>query len=127
MKKSFLKIPSLPMLLMHGCFLLFASCSAKRTPTPEELADVKPTFTFKEKKPVYLKEPLGNYRLLDVQWQNPNSSTPVDARYIGWDYNGDNRFDMIEVTEKGSDTAHHYIFDFDGDGKIDLVRTRRDP
>jgi ribosomal protein S10 len=55
---------------------------------------------------------------------NPDAEVKKSLRYRGWDFDNDDHFDMIEVlSPKGVSQA--YVFDFDRDGKVDLVRKIR--
>ena len=63
---------------------------------------------------------------LPVRVPVPPTESGITA---GWDIDGDDRPDMIQVTERGLTDAKAHIetaYDFDGDGKPDFVRGAND-
>jgi hypothetical protein len=56
-----------------------------------------------------------------VDWHYDNGSVQTVTGFRGWDFDGDGRYEMVEVlTETGATQAA--VFDFDGDGRIDRTR-----
>jgi len=52
-----------------------------------------------------------------VEWHYSNGEREKQKGYIGWDFNGDGRFEMVEVLAENGGVETR-IFDFNGDGKI---------
>jgi hypothetical protein len=53
-----------------------------------------------------------------VEWHYSNGDRKKHKGYTGWDFDGDGRFEMVDVLAESSG-VETTIFDFDGDGKID--------
>lgn len=66
--------------------------------------------------------PLPNRTDILVEWHYDDNSETSNLGFRGWDFDRDGQFDMVEVF--GADGAvQTRIFDFNGDGIIDDVKS----
>lgn len=64
---------------------------------------------------------LPNLTKIKVDWHYSDGSVQTVDGYRGWDFDGDERLDMVEVLAEDGGVQKR-VFDFDGDGRIDLVK-----
>ena len=65
--------------------------------------------------------PLPDMTPIMVHWHMPDGSVKTVEGFRGWDFDGDHRFEMVEVLDK-DDGVQSWVYDFDADGVIDAVR-----
>jgi hypothetical protein len=53
-----------------------------------------------------------------VEWHYSNGDRKKHKGFSGWDFDGDGRFEMVDVINEDS-AVQATVFDFDSDGKID--------
>lgn len=58
-----------------------------------------------------------------VEWHYSNGDKKSQQGFTGWDFDGDGRFEMVEVLNDEA-SVQATIFDFDGDGQIDSKRAK---
>lgn len=58
--------------------------------------------------------------VIDVIWTFEDGYVQSFPGFLGWDFDRDGRFEMVEVFGP-KNTIKNKVFDFDGDGKIDQV------
>ena len=94
-------------------FILFvAGCATESVPLHYEvssLASSQSHSVLPKGSKIYLIE--------SIDGELMRSETP----FVGWDFDSDGRFDMLEIYDRENDRKSH-AFDFDGDGQIDLVK-----
>ncbi len=53
-----------------------------------------------------------------IEWHYSNGDRKKHKGFTGWDFDGDGRFEMVDVLAEAND-VDTTIFDFNGDGTID--------
>lgn len=99
--------------------MLAAGCA---TTTPDEMTGATKThYTLKLGEMIPNHAPLPARTNIQVTWHYSNGASESLDGYRGWDFDGDQRFEMVEVM--GADgKVQTRVYDFDGDGRIDLVQ-----
>lgn len=80
-------------------------------------------YTLKEGKKTKYAKPLPDRTDIGVEWHYSNGATKDGAGFRGWDVDGDDRYDMVEVLNDDGSTKS-YVYDFDGDGQVDLEKDK---
>lgn len=76
-------------------------------------------------KPNLYRDPLPVRVPLAIREDLSDGSSSTDDRFRGWDVNRDGRVDVVEkFDERGN--LQSAAYDFDYDGKVDMVKNRRD-
>lgn len=57
-----------------------------------------------------------------IEWHYSNGDKVKSRGFTGWDFDGDGRFEMVDV-HGDSPATQATVFDFDGDGTIDRKMT----
>lgn len=57
---------------------------------------------------------------ISVDWHYSDGSSSTISGFRGYDFDGDGRFEMVEVLKKDG-TIQSYVYDFDHDGRVDQV------
>lgn len=106
--------------LLTACLALSLGACAT---TPEETGTgrTKTHYVLKVGDEVPFPQPLPTLTKIKVDWHYSDGSMATVDGYRGWDFNGDDRFDMVEVLAEDGGVQKR-VFDFDGDGRIDLVK-----
>lgn len=82
---------------------------------------VRTHYTLKEGQKTKYPKPLPDRTDIEVQWHYSNGATTNSDGFRGWDLDGDDRYEMVEVLNEDG-TTQSYVYDFDGDGSVDLVK-----
>ncbi len=75
--------------------------------------------------PQQLPRPLPVQYPVTLEQTMTNGSVKVDRGFRGWDVNRDGRLDILDVLDEHGQTLTS-AFDFDFDGKVDMVRSRQE-
>jgi hypothetical protein len=102
--------------------LLLAVGCVTAEPEGPETAE-RTHYTLKEGKKVKNPKPLPDQTDIEVVWHYSNGATTTVDGFRGWDLDGDERYDMVEVLNEDG-TTQSYVYDFDGDGRVDLVKDK---
>ncbi len=120
---SFREIPEIRRFMALGAALvalLAAGCAGTPTAGDAELGG-ETHYTLKRGDRKVHPKPLPTETPILVDHFQGDGSKVTSAGFRGWDFNGDGRFEMVDVlNEDGSVQAR--LFDFDEDGRADLVR-----
>ena len=102
-----------------GAVSLVTGCATSGA--DESGAITKTHYTLKLGEVIPSHPPLPSRTNIQVTWHLSNGGTEDVLGYRGWDFNGDQRFEMVEVLEVDGKVQAR-VFDFDGDGRIDRVQ-----
>jgi hypothetical protein len=106
--------------LKNSIFLLFSlpvlSCST--TETAQNSPVTKTHYLLTTGNTEIHQGLLPNETPVFVEWHYSNGDRKKHKGFTGWDFDGDGRFEMVDVLAENSG-VETTIFDFDGDGKID--------
>lgn len=83
-------------------------------------------YTLKEGKKTKYPKPLPDRTDIGIEWHYSNGASQDAPGFRGWDMNGDERDEMVEVLNDDG-TTKAYVFDFDGDGKVDFEKEKGAP
>lgn len=98
-----------------GLFLV-VGCATTETAVPKE--PHKTHYTLSKGETTIHPGLLPRETPVNLEWHYSNGDKKAHRGFTGWDFDGDGRYEMVEVlAEDSSMTAT--VFDFDGDGKID--------
>lgn len=92
------------------------ACATTQEQGPEK--PVKTHYTLSTEETVIHPSPLPRETPVDVEWFYSNGDSKKQRGYTGWDFDGDGRFEMVEVHAENT-SVQATVFDFDGDGEID--------
>jgi hypothetical protein len=105
-------------LLAVGLMSVVATACASSAKDELDDGALKTHYTLQVGAQVPHPAPLPTQTDIFVKWHLKNGDTTTNRGFIGWDFNRDGRFEMVDVlNEDGSLQAR--VFDFDGDGTID--------
>jgi hypothetical protein len=99
--------------------IILAGCA-----TSEKSADqggIGTYYTLRLGKTVNNPQPLPAYTPVLVDWHKSDGTTAEKPAFRAYDFNRDGRFDYVEVL-RDDGTVQASIFDFDFDGRIDLLK-----
>jgi hypothetical protein len=103
-------------------FAVVLGLAACVTPSADDKESAKRThYTLKLGKKTAYHPPLPTRTDIEVTWHYSNGATETLSGYRGWDFDGDDRFEMIEVLAKDG-AVQSRVYDFDGAGEIDRTR-----
>lgn len=111
-------------LAMSG-LMIFIGCTSAEKPNSNIKIDEPQKVSFEVKKGPFVEfeDPLPAYQPIFVEWQYQDKTSKSVLSYKGWDFDNDRQIDMLEILEMdGSRQA--MAFDFNGDGRIDLIRRK---
>ncbi len=80
-------------------------------------------YTLKEGNRTKYPKPLPDRTDIAIEWHYSNGATSTADGFRGWDLDGDDRYEMVEVLNDDGSTQS-YVYDFDGDGRVDLVKEK---
>jgi hypothetical protein len=64
--------------------------------------------------------PMGSQTPIQVRWHLSDGQMELEPGFRGWDFDGDNRFDLLEVL-KSDGSVQMRAYDLDGDGVVDVT------
>jgi len=100
---------------------LAAGCASDRQQGASE--PVRTYYTLRAGAFMPHQAPLPNATDILVTWHDSKGASREVLGFRGWDFEGDGRFEMIEVLgQNGTPTA--YVYDFNGDGRVDVTKTK---
>jgi hypothetical protein len=108
-------------ILILVALALPAACVTDKPEGPEGAE--RTHYTLKEGQKIKYPKPLPDRTDIAVEWHYSNGATTTSDGFRGWDLNGDDRYEMVEVLNDDG-TTRAYVYDFDGDGKVDLVKDK---
>lgn len=80
-------------------------------------------YTLKEGKKTKYPKPLPDRTDIEIEWYYANGASTTADGFRGWDVDGDDRYEMVEVLNADGSTQS-FVYDFDGDGRVDLVKEK---
>lgn len=106
-------------LILTLCVTALAACAT--TPDAGVGPSKKTHYTLRTGEPLPHAEPQSTATPVFIDWYYDNGTMVSSEGFKGWDFDGDGRFDMLQVfAEDGKIQA--LAFDFDGDGRIDATQ-----
>lgn len=109
---------SIPLLVVLGAL---CGCVTDKPEGPEGAE--RTHYTLKQGQKTSNPRPLPDQTDIAVEWHYSNGATTTADGFRGWDLVGDGRYEMIEVLNEDGSTQS-YVYDFDGDGRVDLVKDK---
>lgn len=104
-----------------GILLLLAVGCATPDPSDTDPGAERTHYTLKEGKKTTHVSPLPDQTDIMVDWHYSNGAVKTNEGFRGWDMDKDDRYELVEVLNDDG-TTQAYVFDFDGDGRVDLVK-----
>lgn len=109
-----------PLCLLCGLGLLIQACVSAGGDGSEQ--GLTATHYTLEAAPAREHEsPLPDETRIFVDWHYTAGESRRSEAFRGWDFDGDQRFEMVEVLNTDG-SVQSRLFDFDGDGRIDSER-----
>lgn len=107
------------LVIIPALLMLFASCVTSSGGDGDTLENTH--YTLHKGKTVIHPTPLPSETPILVDWFDTEGNMKTTNGFRGWDFNGDGRFEMVEVL--GTDgIVQARVYDFDGDGTTDLTK-----
>lgn len=108
-------------IVMGAALALLGGCASTDKADSDEPGAEKTHYVLKLGDTIPHPKPLPARTDVMVEWHYSNGATSLSPGFRGWDFDGDTRFEMVEVlSDEGQRQA--MVFDFDGDGRIDMVK-----
>ncbi len=117
MGKDLISLITLAMLALAGCV---ADGEKKVQPKLIEEPEL-PSYSYKMGAPRLEKDPLPNLQPVYITNNLPSETAEPQLGYRGWDFDKNGRIDMLEIIDLNGNQVSS-VFDFNGDGKLDLMR-----
>lgn len=82
--------------------------------------DLQTHYTLRAGEKTVHPAPLPAETSILVDWHHADGSKRTVTGFRGYDFGGDERFEMVEVLNEDG-TIQSYVYDFDGDGRVDRI------
>jgi hypothetical protein len=86
----------------------------------DEDDDLRTHYTLRAGEKTVHPAPLPVETAILVDWHHADGSKKTITGFRGYDFGGDERFEMVEVLNEDG-TIQSYVYDFDGDGRVDQI------
>jgi hypothetical protein len=86
----------------------------------DEDDDLRTHYTLRAGEKTVHPAPLPVEASILVDWHHADGSKKTVTGFRGYDFGGDERFEMVEVLNEDG-TVQSYVYDFDGDGRVDRI------
>jgi len=100
--------------------LVAGGCSTTEKNAGDPKAVIETHFTVEPQKAIVHVRPFPEQTPIRVTSHMSDGSRVSRIGFNGWDFNGDGRFDLVEVRTRDG-AAQAWVYDFDFDGKVDMT------